>query len=227
MKADSPLLQTLSSGFCAVKESREVVEGTFARWQNSILKPLGAAVTSQDMSGSPSELISALFPLVSPVYTKLLFFEAGNGWVIIFDNGYRGTDASVAWVLSDMCKCLAVRVTSQPHTFSKISGEGHYGAEIFEAYEAGAERRIVYCANDGGKWKFGQSGTPYPVENVDNYGANPIRKRFSHADLVGILNFLGVNVFDSAVLGGSRVAGTLYTRTGKPPINYCEHAPER
>jgi len=69
INTDSLLLQTLSSGFCAFKESRNALEDTFAEWQHSILKPLGASVIRQNVHGRPSELVLALFPLVSPTKT--------------------------------------------------------------------------------------------------------------------------------------------------------------
>jgi hypothetical protein len=223
METESQLLEVISSGFCAFKGSREVIGRVFSEWQNSILQPLGASVVQRDVRGTPDELISTIFPLVSPVRTKHLFLELGSDWVVVVDNGYRGTDASLAPVLSRKCKCLAVRVVSKPHTFVKATGKGNYGAEIFESYEAGNALRTVFCANDGGKWKFGQTGPPYEVENLNNYSLKTVRERMKRTDLTVLLNYLGVNVFDPAWASGNRDAtGTLYSRAGQFPSNYYE-----
>ena len=60
----------------------------------------------------------------------------------------------------------------------------------------GSHDRSVYTANDGGKWKFGQSGEPYPFEEVEAYSVKRVSNRFTPEMLGRYLGHLGVRPFD-------------------------------
>jgi hypothetical protein len=181
-------------------------------------------VSQKVEAGDLEQAVSRIFPLVSPTKTKYLLVEFGSEWVVVVDNGIQGTDASLAPVLSGKASCLGVRVLSRPHTYDRKTGKGAYGAEIFESFRNGNAERIIFCANDGGKWTFGQSGSPYPVENVRNYSSHIVSARFGRPDLSRILDHLGINLLGP---NSSRSAGTvralLCSREGQLPLNYREH----
>lgn len=56
--------------------------------------------------------------------------------------------------------------------------------------------RSVHAANDGGRWVFGQSGTPFPFEESERYAARRIRDRFTFAMLGRYLESLRIRAFD-------------------------------
>lgn len=222
MKND--FISLISSGFCAFRARHTDIVHAFTEWQTAILAPLGDSVVSAKLSGNADSLVSALYPLVSPVRTRNLFMDGGDGWIVALDNGFRGTDAGVAPVLSRRCECQSVRAVSLAHTMKPKEGVGVYGAEIFESYECGTRVRTIFCANDGGRWKFGQSGTPYPVEDLSRYTRRAVRERFTHTELVALLKHLQIRAFEPDWYLQSGVGrATLVSRVGELPANYREH----
>jgi hypothetical protein len=223
METAPKFLSYIASGFCAFKASPEVVTAAFLDWQRTILAPLGASLEVSQVTGTADDLIDAILPRVSPVRTKNIFIPCKDGWVLALDNGFRGTDASTAAVLSRKCGCPAVRSVSQSHTLSR-DGHGSYGAQIFEAFETGISTRTIFCANDGGKWKFGQSGIPYSFEDAGLYTKKLVRERFSHETLKSVLDHLHIHAFDPMwCLAGENTFATVISRIGVFPEHYKEH----
>ncbi|UVH58936.1 hypothetical protein NWF24_05880 [Variovorax paradoxus] len=215
----------LVGGFCAFKTDLKLLAEVFSEWQNNVvLSSVPDKVVIEKLSGAPSQLLDIINPLVSPVITKWLFLEIGNGWILAVDNGRGGTDAGIAPILSRKCECLAIRVLSVLHTFNAKNGSGRYGAEIFESYLNGDETRVIYCANDGGKWKFGQSGVPYSIEDVSRYSQKPIRERFTQKELQVILQHLDVHADRLRENTTSHTVGFLVTRIGPAFGEYKEYS---
>ena len=213
MMSESAFIKYIESGFCVFKAPIELLTNALLDWQNTVLKPYGANLTSTCASGSIDDLIVEMTPRVSPVRTKIMSISCKNGWVMVLDNGLHGTDAGLAKVLSRKCGCISLRVVSKPD-IAFLEGCGSFGAEIFESFDHGVPVRTIYCANDGGKWKFGQSGTPYPFENTHIYDNKKIKDRFTHEGIVNILAHLNIHAFDESwyATDGNAVA-TIYTRS--------------
>ncbi len=97
-----------------------------------------------------------------------------------------------------------------------------YRATILEYYANGIERRHVFVANDGGKWKFGESGEPFPFENTEVYKVRSIKDRFTNAMLLEYLKKLGANLTDSHSPLAENGPGYLLTKHGKMPATFKE-----
>ena len=97
-----------------------------------------------------------------------------------------------------------------------------YRATILEYYSKGVEQRHIFVANDGGKWTFGESGTPFPFEDTAVYKVRAIKNRFTNVMLLGYLKELGIDLSN----GHSALAeyGTSYLliKNGKMPATYKE-----
>lgn len=204
----------LVGGFCAFKADLASIAKTFTEWQNKqVLASVEEKVTLESLSGMPSQLLDLAGPLVSPVPTKWLFLGVNSNWTVVIDNGKTGTDAGIAPVLSKKHACLSVRGLSIPHTFNVKLNSGRYGAEIFESYLNGVENRIVYCVNDGGRWKFGQNGEPYAIEDVTLYDRKLTRERFTRKELLAILQFLQIPIHLSGESLAEKIPGLLAKRS--------------
>lgn len=214
----------LAGGFCAFRTDLKSLVDVFFEWQNKIvLSSVPDKVVVEELSEAPSQLLEIINPLVSPVITKWLFLEVGDGWILAVDNGRGGTDAGIAPILSRKCECLALRVLSVCHTFSAKNGSGRYGAEIFESYLNGRETRVIYCANDGGRWKFGQSGRPYSIENLIQYDQKSIRRRFTREGLMNILRHLDIHFEELKENSINKIDAILVRRIGISFNDYKEY----
>lgn len=176
----------------------------FVDWERSVHEPLGTSVTQRQVTGGLEEVLPSLLPLTSVVRRRYLFVPTAGPWVAFFDNGHRGTDAfSVMSYLAQSLRCRGMRVTAIPDT---VEGEfkgarGEYGGVVWEVY--GPDRtdflnyvRSVSVVNDGGKWAFSQSGTPFPFEDLRQYGARRVKERFTFELLERYLSELGLAPFD-------------------------------
>jgi len=213
----------LNAGFCAFECDFDLLVEQFVSWQRQVLRSCGAGADFKRVEGRIGKLIERLDPPVRPVPTKNLFLKSSSEWVIGLDNGYRGTDGGMAPVMSGMLACRTVRVVSQPDI--RIHGKRvKYGTQILEVYRNGEYERTLYCANDGGRWTFDQSGSPYPFEDVSRYGVRRIADRFRREDLLQCLEHLSLRPFDSKwfELANASCFGAIVVRTGSYPRNYTE-----
>lgn len=218
----------ISSACGVVKAPQKSVVECFINWQRSILQPLGCDLNSEQISGSLEDTLHSLLPLTSPVRTRYLFISTTTDWTVFLDNGWRGTDASAVAVLADRCQCEAVRVVAQKHTLPariRCDSPGTYGAAIMEVFDqSGASRRSIFAANDGGRWKFGQAGKPFPFEDLNAYSRGAPKDRFTLEMLTRYLIDLGIYAFDRHwyVTSAERPA-VLVSRVGGLPSTYQEH----
>lgn len=176
----------------------------FVDWERSVHEPLGISITQRPVAGGLEEVLPSLLPLTNVVRRRYLFVPTAGPWVAFFDNGHKGTDAfSVISYLAQSIGCRGMRVTAVPDT---IEGEfkgarGQYGGVVWEVY--GPRRtdflnyvRSVSVVNDGGKWSFSQTGTPFPFEDVSRYSARSVKDRFTSELLESYLSELGLSPFD-------------------------------
>lgn len=211
---------TSSAGF--ILAPTEKVVGAFLDWNRKIFVGRDTHFVTQHVNGKIEEVLSGLFPLTSPVPTKYLFIPTTSPWTAFLDNGWRGTDpVSAMSVLAVKLNCPTMRVVYVPNTMpSKITKDtrGEYGATILEEYSAkefNTYRRTIYAVNDGGKWEFGQSGEPYPFEDLSLYTARKVRDRFTLETLIEYLAKLDLFPFDrNWFLPPDNPAATLVTKTG-------------
>lgn len=218
---------TSSSGF--IQAPIDKVTRAFLNWNEEIFAGHEVQFQTQQVSGQIEEVLMNLSPLTSPLPTKYLFIPTASPWTAFVDNGWRGTDpVSAMSVLAEKLACAAMRVTYVEHTMpSKVTKDtlGEYGATILEVYAAdGSCRRTIYAANDGGKWKFGQSGEPYPFENLTLYTAKKVRNRFKLETLIEYLAKLGLSPFDrSWFLPPHNPTATLVTKIGATMFDHKEY----
>ena len=144
---------------------------------------LGTRYVRTECSTSLEEAFQSLLPLTH-AKTRRLFLPTAAGWTACFQNGIQGSDPYPAMsFLAGRAEVLAMRVCVQPNR--------PHPATIWEVYappEMGGEpplnyRRSLAAMNDGGKWVFSNSGTPYEFEDVAMYSAPRIRDRFTPAML--------------------------------------------
>ena len=175
----------------------------FVDWERSVHEPLGTSVEQRPVTGGLEEVLLSLLPLTNILPRRYLFVPTTSPWVAYFDNGHQGTDAfSVISYLAGRLGSRGLRVTAVPDT---IEGEfkgarGEYGALVLEVY--GPHKtdflnyvRSIALANDGGRWVFSQSGTPFPFEDVRRYGARRVKDRFTFELLERYLSELGLSPF--------------------------------
>ena len=165
-------------------EPREVANAFFD-WQ----APLFAKTTSpleieERGSISFSDAMKQL-SLLTTRASRWIFMAAGVGHTAMFSNCCRGLDPSpISPLAVKKCRRKGFRVTavSNGHRGKK------YSSRIVEVFSPECSNpfnieRSIYCTNDGGKWKFGSSGIPYPFEDQSKYEMPSIKDRFTISDL--------------------------------------------
>jgi hypothetical protein len=163
-------------------------------------------VKCKDVSGRLEEVLRALAPLTSIERRRFLFVPTDGPWTAFFDNGYRGADPeSVLSHMAMQLKCRGVKVIAIPDTREgEFKGaHGRYGN--FELQVYGAERthflnyvRTIQLSNQGEKWVFTQTGTPFSFEDEGQYKARKVKDRFSFQLLGQYARALGLRPFDES-----------------------------
>lgn len=212
-----------SSSFGLVNGPSKIVAESFLAWQQEILRVWGFELKSEVHQGKLGDALNALYPCTAPIVTRYLFWPLNENWTLYFDNGVSGTDAGPPSVLSSRLSVDAMRVVMANEVVNPTSGQvAQYRATILEYYSNGVERRHIFVANDGGKWKFGESGEPFPFENTETYKARSIQDRFTNAMLLGYLKELGGDLSNDHSTVAEYGPGYLLTKYGKMPAAYKE-----
>ncbi len=202
----------------------------YEEWMVPILKDYGFELDRKIMNLNFKETLLKLQPLVSPIRTKFLFIPTDSNWTAFLDNGWRGADASPPIkVLSNRLNCKGLVFTAIPHTMpAKVENEtkGRYGSTIMEVYGPDGDfLRTIYSSNDGGKWVFGESGTPFDFENLTLYKAKKICDRFTPEILEEYLMKLGIEAFnESFYLPDSSDVSIMLTKRGPLPASHKEYS---
>ena len=174
--------------FGLVRSDVETVGATRAK----MYEDSGSSVDTTQVLGPLERCFSSLEPL-SPAPTKELFLATTFGWTAFFANGARGSDPFLPMLqLSKALGVTALRASVSP---TKALYPGVI-LEVFDTPEASGNkygyRRSIAAANDGGRWVFEQSGTPYEFEDTLKYSARRKRDRFTPSMLQYYLECLGV-----------------------------------
>ncbi|WP_224372651.1 hypothetical protein [Hyalangium versicolor] len=83
--------------------------------------------------------------------------------------------------------------------------------------------RTLYAMNDGGRWVFGQSGEPFPFENLERYQVRRIRDRFTFDMLKEYLLHLGLSPFQEEFYLPQGAPAWLVEKTGPVVHTYKEY----
>ena len=177
---------------------------TFCDWLEPIMqKARGVTFTQQLVSGKLEDVLALLLPLTSVERRRYLFVPTTSSWTAFFDNGHYGTDVfSKVSRLSKLLECKGLRVATVPETKEGEfkDARGRYGAVILEVYGNKESvlnyLRAICLINDGGKWDFSQSGTPFLFEDTESYSKHKIKQRFTFEMLKAYTKELGLSPFE-------------------------------
>ena len=140
---------------------------------------------------SIDDVVKALAP--TPVPSRYACIDLA-GWTLFMTNGPRGTDVGVlpSYAAREL-KCRALRAVRVD------DDEPGYPARILEVYGPGGKpplafERSIAAANDGGRWLFETSGTPFAFENESAYSRSRKSSRLTGEMLHDYLVALGVPV---------------------------------
>jgi hypothetical protein len=194
----------------------------YESWETSILGPLGMNVELENVKVDFKSILRRLFPLTSPIRTRLAFVPTKSSWTAYFDNGPLGTDASgIISVLARKLNCRGVRAVFVPNTMPNNPTKetrGRYGATTLEVYGPGQTPiRTIYAVNDGGKWRFAANGTAFPFEETDSYNAKKISERFTGEMLNRYLKNLGIDAFSETFYAPLDAVTVIASKRGNLP----------
>lgn len=160
---------------------------TLADWIQAGLD-VGGWQIRQPACSSLGEAVAALEPGVT--VSRYLCVPLGN-WSVLLNNSALGTDVGVlpSYAARELA-CRAIRAVS-------VGDEATYPARILEVYGPGGEpplalQRSIVAANDGGRWVFETSGSPFPFEQQDAYARQTKASRFTTEMIHNYLRALGV-----------------------------------
>jgi hypothetical protein len=172
-----------------------------AEW---LVAELGPPWRSRRVDGGPlRSLVEQLRPGRGRRLSRYLLLPL-DGWTAMLNDASLGTDLGVLPSLAARrLGCRAMRaVAARPGQH----GTG-YPATILEVYDPAATghplraRRTISAADDGGTWRFDQSGEPFPFEDEQAYTRPLIGDRFTPELLERYLEQLGIPAGDR--LGGA------------------------
>ena len=161
-------------------------------WHTSI----GIEYSHMEISSSLDAAFESLVPLAHSKMRRL-FVATRSDWVACFQNGIQGSDPTPAMsFLARKMETMAMRVCC-------TAGTAKYPAVIWELFASesfGGKsplgcRRSIAAANDGGHWKFEESGERFPFEQVERYAESRKRDRFTREMLCEYLREFGVELF--------------------------------
>jgi hypothetical protein len=155
---------------------------------------------------------------------RFAFVATHSRWTAFFSNGFLGTDAAGAMsVLAGRLGCKGMRVVSVDQTLPSKparTDEGDYGSVQWEVYgKDGKTLRTIFSANDGGKWKFGESGVAFPFEEAEAYSLKSIRARFTEEMLSRYLKHFDAEPFCDKWYTNTAM---IVHRSGVPPYKIIE-----
>lgn len=174
--------------FGLIQSSMELVTDSYQEW----FAESGAELIRRPLEGSLTAKFEALLPLTNSL-NRRLFLPSDCGWVAFFQNGIQGSDPSFNMMkLSLRLNVYAMRVCRSPPA-------ARYPSVIWEVFAPESlggtrhgYRRSIAASNDGGRWIFEQSGTPFDFERVKCYEAKRKVDRFTGEMLEDYLNHFGI-----------------------------------
>ena len=190
---------TSTMGFLELEA--EQAAQAFATWQSGLPTSRDSTIEVLPVTGTLEQVLSRLLPLSGGERLRRLFIPTRSAWTAYVENQWTGTDAaSPMSVMAGKLSIRCLRVVAVPHTLR--GDKGRYGAVMLDVF--GPEQpgkilnyvRTLYAANDGGRWVFGQSGEPFPFEQVEKYQERRVRDRFTFEMLRDYLHHLGLSPFE-------------------------------
>jgi hypothetical protein len=129
-----------------------------------------------------------------PVPTRHVFIPTKGVWTLFVENYGIGTDADgPMMMLSQLLRTEGLRVVMREERTNAETGRVvQYAATILVCYSMGSSRRSITCIDDGGRWVFETTGSPYHFEQLDAYQAKRVKDRFNKRLLLEYLRHLGV-----------------------------------
>jgi hypothetical protein len=166
-------------------------------WQRSIEGEV--VLSTRRVTGVLEDALSSLLPLVDIEASRNLFIPTASRWTAYLDNGWTGPDVfpPVSYLSTERLDCLGVRAVAARHTMREDEhGAGQYGSIQLEMWGPDGAPPLMYVrslhvANDGGRWVFGQSGSPFPFEETERYGERQIGHRLSFRHAAALLGIPG------------------------------------
>jgi hypothetical protein len=206
----------LEDRFAPITDSMGFVEAPIAHVAAALRAPqpdVSGEIRLHRVEGPLARAVEALLPLTMPIVVRTLLVPTTSPWTALFNNSKLGTDAfaALSWLARHL-SCRCVRITAVPD-----AGE-RYGASMFELL--GPEQtdwlnvvRSIHAMNDGGRWRFGATGTPQPFEEPEHYTARRVRDRLPFEVLARYCRALGIQPFDEGFyLPPEQPAATLIER---------------
>jgi hypothetical protein len=142
------------------------------------------------------EAIAFLSHLTHPP-TRLALIPLGGKWTAVLNSRRDGSVFEHQEFFGGFCRARTIRVVDHPSRFVGVGGR-----RWRKAYEAhmvtlrdpqGDNVRTILCMNDGGRWDFeAYGGEPLAVEASFDYGARRKSDRFTHENVLALLESLGV-----------------------------------
>jgi len=221
----APITKEIGFFECDVKS----VAAAYDLWITEVLRPLEMWIELNNIEDSLEVVLRKLLPLTIPTPRRFVFVPTQSAWTAYFDNSVHGTDsAGVVHVLAKKLNCRTIRAVHVQNTLPtrpSRESKGHFGATMFQLYGPdGKGIRSIYAANDGGTWKFGESGTPFAFEELEKYNSRRIRDRFTGEMLSSYLNNLGITeAFDETFYAPKSGPPSILVETkGELPMNFRE-----
>jgi hypothetical protein len=218
-----PITNTLGFLECSAERAAQ----TFWEWRDKTYSRNGRILRIERVT---TDGLAAMLELLLPLRTwedRWLFIETNSAWCAFVENGFRGVDSGPMISLGRYrCKCRSIRATSIP-TGMPAAG---YPACILEVVmptpdEAGNIQRSVCAMDDGGRWIFETTGTPYSFEITERYDAPRKRDRFTHEMLVDYLRHFGIDAFDEAFYRSNNGCTAYLVHIEGPPLPGNEEHP--
>lgn len=171
-------MAVLRSSFGLIKASPQEAADAFTKWQMPLVREYGRRLKVEMIHDDLDLALESLLPIV-PTITRHLFFPCRNGWTILFENGFQGTDNTSVCMLAQVMPAMTIKVTE-----NSVLPTRQYPATMWSVYDSDHEpKRHVAAMNDGGRWVFQQIGEPFAFEEPTLYDAQRIKDRFTHATL--------------------------------------------
>lgn len=193
----------ITSAIGFVEADCATVVNAFLDWFKELKKP----VRERLVSGPLRTVLPSLLPLTNLDRFRVLFVPTASPWTAYFDSLWSGPDPGgiLGYLAPERIGCRGLSMTAVPHTLRRTpaGSRGRYGSVQFglsgpDGEPPGNAIRVIYAANDGGRWEFGQFGEPLPFEETERYRARRVRDRFTMEMLRDYLQALGIRAFDEA-----------------------------
>jgi hypothetical protein len=165
-------------------------------------------------------------PPLSAEKRRALFVPTNSAWTAFFQSGIDGSDHFPAMsFLAGRLGVRAMRVCRSPPN-------AVWTGVVWEVYAPPDQggvlpllyRRSVAAVNDGGRWTFDQSGSPFPFEHLERYDLRRKRDRFDGELLEQYLGEFGLKPFEDGFYAPSEQNPAILvervTRWENPPKEY-------